>query len=152
MPDERTESVTRVVAKIGVSPRGIAALLSDQELCERVDAGACESDRAFFRQHPQRNFRLRPAWAVEIEEFARKGTIERKLPDELCWWVLVHQLIAHKVRLRWPLPGPHDFYPGPPEEIALAVWDQNVPLAWKQLVRDLQCDVTRVLRQHGEIS
>jgi len=152
MPDERTESVTRVVAKIGVSPRGIAALLSDQELCERVDAGACESDRAFFRQHPQRNFRLRPAWAVEIEDFARKGAIERKLPDELCWWVLVHQLIQHKIRLRWPLAAPHDFYPDPPENIARDVWRKQVPREWKQRTRDLQRDITRALRQHGEIS
>jgi len=128
------------------------ALLSDQELCEQVDAGACESDRAFFRQHPQRNFRLRPAWAAEIEEFARKGAIECKLPDGLCWWILVHQLVRYKVRLRWPLSAPHDCGPDPPENMVRQVWHRRVPHEWKKKSHTLQRDVTRVLRQYGEIS
>src|SRR5262245_43471918 len=108
-------------ARIAIRSGADMTALSDQELAKRVDAGACESDRAFFRQHPGHNFRLRRAWAVEMEDFARKGAIKRELPADLCWWILVHQLIPHKIRLRWPLAAPHSFSPDPPENIARGV-------------------------------
>jgi hypothetical protein len=117
-----------------------------------VDAGPCESDRAFFRAQPQRNFRLRPAWACEIEDFARQGGIKRELPDGLCWWILVHQLVRHKIRLRWPLAAPHHFYPDPPENVVRDVWRDRVPREWKRRCRELRRDCTRVLEQYGEVS
>jgi len=131
---------------------GLLHALSDQELGERVDAGPCESDRAFFRQHPQRNFRLRPAWTAEIEDFARQGVIKRELPSDLCWWVLVHQLVPHKARLRWPLAAPHHYYADPPEKIARKIWLRHVQRAWKKKSRALQDGIARVLQQYGEIS
>src|SRR5215471_4427255 len=111
---------------------GLLHALSDQELGERIDAGPCESDRAFFRQHPQRNFRLRPAWAAEIEEFTRQGTIKRVLPADLCWWVLVHQIIPHKARLRWPLSAPHHYCADLAEDFARQVWVRCVSREWKK--------------------
>jgi len=85
-----------------------------------VDTGPCESDRVFFRQHPRRNFRLRPAWSVEIEDFARHGLVP-ELSSGLCWWILVYQL-AHGWRMRWPFPAPHYYPPDPPEQVARDVW------------------------------
>jgi hypothetical protein len=124
--------------------------LSNQELGERADASAGESDRTFFRQHPQRNFRLRPAWAAEIEEFTRNGTIKRDLPADLCWWILVHQIVPHKARLRWPLSAPHHYYADPPEKIVRKIWLRRVPREWKKKSRTLQREITRVLQQYGE--
>jgi hypothetical protein len=127
------------------------ASMSSAELGAQVDAGACESDRAFFRQHPRRSFRLRPSWAAEIEEFARHGTVERDLPDGLCWWVIVHQLVPHKLRMRWPLPAPHYFFPDPPEEIARKIWRDRVSRKDRAKSLALKRDVLRALKQHGEI-
>jgi hypothetical protein len=121
-------------------------------ITQAVDTGACESDRAFFRQHPQRNFRLRPAWSAEIEDFARPGVIIRELPDGLCWWVIVHQLVQHKIRLRWPLAAPHAFYPDPPETIVRDVWRKRVPRDARDKSRALRRDALRTLKQYGEIS
>jgi hypothetical protein len=111
------------------------------EISHRVDRGACESDRVFFCQHPQRNFRVRPAWSDEIEDFARRGAIERTLPDGLCWWICVHQLIRDKVRMRWPLAAPHDFYPDPPEKIAREVWSRRVPREVRAIEKRLRRDL-----------
>src|SRR5262249_37682615 len=47
-------------------------------------------------QHPERNFRLRPAWGVEIEDFARRGGIVRELSNGLCWWILFTNLFPTK--------------------------------------------------------
>jgi hypothetical protein len=93
--------------------------MDDQELAERVDVTACESDRAFFRHHPKRNFRVRPAWAAEIEAFARQGAIPKAEPGR-CWWIVVCQLVRHQVRVHWPIVLPHDLPPDPPEHIARA--------------------------------
>jgi hypothetical protein len=124
--------------------------LSDDELSLQIDT-ACQSDRAFFRQHPQRNFRLRPARAVEIEDFARRDVITRELPDDLCWWIIVQQLIPHKIRLRWPLSAPHYFFPDPPEKIARRIWRQRVPRnvrnEWQEFARDAE----KTLKHYGEI-
>jgi hypothetical protein len=126
-------------------------IVKGDDISLAVDTGPCESDRAFFRQHPQRNFRLRPAWSVEVEDFARRGGISpRELPDGLCWWILVHQLVRHKIRLRWPLPAPHTFFPDPPENIVRDIWRDHVPRDWKKHTRELQRDALRVLKQHGE--
>src|SRR6516164_7075233 len=37
-----------------------------QKLTDEVDRTACNSDRQYFVDHPQRQFRLRPAWPAEI--------------------------------------------------------------------------------------
>jgi hypothetical protein len=120
--------------------------LSDQEVAERVDAGACESDRAFFRHHPQRNFRVRPAWAAEVEEFIRQGGITSAPPRPgWCWWVSVHQLVRNKVRLRWALMLPHDAPADPPENIARQVWRRRVPPAVRKRSRALKRDIKQIL-------
>jgi hypothetical protein len=110
-----------------------------------VDTGPCESDRLFFRQHPQRTFRLRPAWTIEIEDFARRGGISsRELPDGLCWWMLVHQLAARAVRLRMPLAAPHYWPPDPPENVARDVWRARAPREWKKHARTLRRELARL--------
>jgi hypothetical protein len=82
-------------------PAATEALLRHQK---RVEDVVLSSDRTFFEQHPRRQFRVRPAWDVEIEDFARAGAILRTLPDGLCWWFVVHQ-IQPGYRMRFPLPA-----------------------------------------------
>jgi hypothetical protein len=106
----------------------------------------------FFQQHPRRNFRLRPAWTVEIEDLVRRGAIAGRLPEGLCWWVLVCQLVPGKVRMRWPLAAPHTSFADPPENIVRGVWRDVVPREWRQRARKMQRDVTRVLKHYGEIA
>jgi hypothetical protein len=118
------------------------------EIARQVDTGACESDRAFFRQHPRRSFRLRPAWAAEIEDFARHGVIQRELPNGLCWWILVHQLVPNKVRLRWPLAASHSACPDPPEKTVREVWMRHVPSECRKSTRSLQRDIVQVLARY----
>jgi hypothetical protein len=84
---------------------------------------------------------LRPAWTDEIEDFARRDVIMRTLPEGLCWWVLVHQLVRNKVRMRWPLSAPHDFYPDPPEKIAREVWSHHAPRKVRAIERGLRRDL-----------
>jgi hypothetical protein len=127
-------------------------IVQGDEISLAVDTGPCESDRTFFRQHPQRNFRLRPAWTCEIQDFARHHhAISGKPPDGYCWWIIVHQLVQHKIRLRWPLLAPHHFYPDPPENIVRDVWRERVPHEARAKSRALKRDALRVLKQHGEM-
>jgi hypothetical protein len=131
----------------------LTEIIQGDDISRAVDTGPCESDRAFFRQHPQRSFRLRPAWSVEIEDFARRGGITpRELPDGLCWWILVHQLIPHKIRLRYPLAAPHTFFPDPPENIVRNVWRDHVPRDARAKSHAFKRDALRSLKQCGEIS
>lgn len=114
--------------------------LSDAEVIERVEDVVLSSDRTFFAQHPRRQFRVRPAWDVEIEDFARAGAILRTLPDGLCWWVVVHQ-IQPGYRTRFPLPAPHHFPTEVPESDARRVWNRRCPSAWKQQLKKFKRDL-----------
>jgi len=108
-----------------------------------VDTGPCESDRAFFRQHPRRNFRLRPAWMCEIQDFARRGGVSDEPPDGFCWWILVYQLATGKIRLRLPLQAPHDNDLDPPEDVVRNVWREYAPPEWKKHARTLRHEFAR---------
>jgi hypothetical protein len=122
------------------------SLLSDQEVVDRVDAGACESDRVFFRQHPRRNFRVRPAWAAEIEEFIRQHGITSAPPQPgWCWWTLVRQLVHDRARVRSLIMFPHDAPADPPERIARDIWKRRVGSAVKKHCRTLQRDLRNAL-------
>src|SRR5262249_40378261 len=119
-------------------------------LTEAVDTGPCESDRAFFRHNPRRNFRLRPAWTCEIEDFARHNKNTPELPDGWCWWVLVHQLVYDQVRMRWPIPAPHTYYPDPPENIVQKIWREQLPRKTHKKTREIQHALLRGLAQQKE--
>src|SRR5262249_28235110 len=111
-------------------------------LTEAIDTGPCESDRTFFRHHPRRNFRLRPAWTVEIEDFIRRGGIKtHALPDGACWWMLVRKLAPHW-RVRYPIVAPSDLFPDPPEDIARVIWHWYLSRSQQRLVRTLQHKLT----------
>lgn len=105
--------------------------LSDAEIVERVEDVVLASDRIFFEQHPRRSFRIRPAWDVEIEDFARHAVIQRTLPAGLCWWVAVHQ-VHRGFRMRFPLAAPHHFPTEVPEADARHVWNRRCPSLWKK--------------------
>jgi len=112
-------------------------------LDELIDTGPCESDRTFFRHHPRRNFRLRPAWTIEIDDFIHRGGIKtHDLPDGTCWWMLVRKLAPHW-RVRYPIVAPDYLFADPPEEIVHGVWRRYMPPSWKKLVRDLQRKISR---------
>jgi hypothetical protein len=112
--------------------------LSDTELLGRVEATTWASDRTFFDQHPRRRFRVRPAFDVEIEDFARHDVaLQRNLPAGLCWWVAVYH-IHPGVRMRCPLAAPHDLPTEVPEEEARHVWTCACPPKWECKIRDLE--------------
>jgi hypothetical protein len=115
----------------------MTVIFEGDDITRQVDEGACESDRAFFREQPKRRFRLRPAWSAEIEDFARHGAITRDLPDVLIWWVIVHQL-EPGIRVRFPLAAPHHFPTEVPEADARHVWRRRCPREWQIKLRHLK--------------
>lgn len=109
--------------------------LSDTQILELVEDIVCASDRAFFHQHPHRKYRIRPAWDVEIEDFARHG-MPRPLPEGRCWWIVVHQ-IRPGLRSRLPFAASHKLPPdNVPEAIARRVWNFLCAPEWKQKLRE----------------
>jgi hypothetical protein len=104
------------------------------------------SDRAFFREHPKRRFRLRPAWTAEIEDFARHGAIWRELPDGLMWWVIVHQLTPG-VRMRLPLSAPHHFPTEVSEADARHVWRQRCPCEWQTKLQQARRELRKTIHE-----
>ena len=82
------------------------------------------SDRTFFQQHPRRNFRLRPAFTVEIEQLAS----DELLPEGFCWWVVIKQ-IEPGIRCRWPFGAPHSLPTEVSENTARDMWSiiENSP-------------------------
>jgi hypothetical protein len=126
--------------------REYPAIHEGDDITRQIDEGACESDRAFFRAHPKRRFRLRPAWTAEIEDFARHGAIRRMLPDELMWWVIVHQL-ALGVRVRFPLSAPHHFPTEVSEADARHVWRQRCPHEWQTKLRQAGRELRKIIHE-----
>jgi hypothetical protein len=118
--------------------------LPDSEVIRRVEDTALSSDRIFFEQHPGRKFRVRPAFDVEIEDFARHGAIERTLPEKLCWWVAVHQ-IRSGIRMRFPLAAPHHFPTEVSEATARNVWAERCPPEWERKIRDIKHSLATVV-------
>ena len=99
-------------------------------LTQAVEDGPCESDRRFFKQHPARCYRLRPAWACEIAHFARAdlaisarpdSAFSRELPADHCWWIAVRQ-VRPGARIRVPFQAPHDLPPESSEDDARGIW------------------------------
>jgi hypothetical protein len=90
-----------------------------QKLTDEVDRTACNSDRQYFVDHPQRQFRLRPAWPAEIsiEELlngpARLGSRH---------YILVKQ-IARGVRMRAHVTALGEL-DAPDEAACRALWDR----------------------------
>jgi hypothetical protein len=109
------------------------AYLSDAEVIQGVEDTVLGSDRRFFELHPHREFRLRPAFDAEVEDFARNGVIERALPDRLCWWTIVHR-ISPGLRMRFPLAAPHNLPTEISEADAQRIWDRRCPGEWKERI------------------
>jgi hypothetical protein len=88
-----------------------------QKLTDEVDRTACNSDRQYFVDNPQRQFRLRPAWPAEIsvEELlngpARLGSRH---------YVLVKQIVRG-IRQRAHIATP-DELDAPDEAACRALW------------------------------
>src|SRR5262249_24392670 len=102
------------------------------EVAHQLEAVSA-SDRKFFEQQPRREFRLRPAWAVEVADFARHG-MDPALPDGACWWVAVHR-VHEKLRQRTPFGAPHWLPTQSSEAEARRMWHRVCPPRWKELVR-----------------
>ena len=118
-------------------------IIKGDALSVAIDTGPCESDRTFFRQHPQRSFRLRPAWTIEVEDTARNDGMPNDLPDGHSWFVIVHR-IARGVRLRWLIAAPQDLPIDPPEQLVLDFWRTHIPPELKEHTRELQQQYARL--------
>lgn len=108
--------------------------LSDAEIIHRVEHTVLASDRRFFELHPHREYRLRPAFEAEVEDFARNGVIERALPDHLCWWTIMHR-VSPGLRMRFPLAAPHNLPTEISETDASEIWARRCPDEWKKRIR-----------------
>jgi hypothetical protein len=87
--------------------------------------GAEASDRRFFRQHPKRRFRLRPAWTAKIEEWSKSDLLPYRPAEGSMWWVLVtHLWLGHYTYA--PFIAPHNWDPDPSETIAREFWERFV--------------------------
>jgi hypothetical protein len=106
------------------------ASLSDAEVLQRLEDTVWASDRKFFEQHPRRKFRLRPAFAVEVEDFDRHKPL-RALPDGFCWWIAVRCLFPG-ARQRTPF-GSHHLPAESSESDARRIWHRVTHPRWKQL-------------------
>jgi hypothetical protein len=102
----------------------------------RVDESPCESDRQFFGQHPRRRFRLRPAWDIEIQHFARHGGGGPQVPAGHCWWMLV-RLVKPHVRMRFAFTAKHDLPPETSERDARRIWRRVVTPEWTALLQQI---------------
>ena len=116
--------------------------IQGDELTERVDAIACEFDRTFFKQHPQRRFRLRPAWDIEIEDFARNGGIQGSPLEGHCWWIVVRRL-GPGLRSRLPFSASHNLSPETSEREAREMWKRACPPEWRKRFRKLERKLER---------
>jgi hypothetical protein len=79
---------------------------TSEEIAQKVEDTAWASDRTFFEQHPRRQLRLRPAFNIEIEDFARHAEYDSAIPADWCHWIIV-QRVAPGVRVRFPFAGHH---------------------------------------------
>jgi hypothetical protein len=88
-------------------------------------------DREFFKQHPNRRFRARPALAHEIEVFECYYNFNLTIPPGFCWWMIVHYVrLEPEVHLRMPTVAPQCLQTEPSESMARRAWeDQATPEA-----------------------
>jgi hypothetical protein len=91
-----------------------------QKLTDEIDRTACNSDRQYFIDHPQRQFRLRPAWPAEIAiDEILAGSVQRRRHH----YILVKQIVRG-IRVRALLSASDeaqlDF---PDDKTCGALWD-----------------------------
>jgi hypothetical protein len=79
---------------------------TNEEISQGVEDTAWASDRTFFKQHPGRRLRLRPAFNIEVEDFVRHAGYDSAIPTDWCHWIIVQQ-ISPEVRARFPFAGHH---------------------------------------------
>jgi hypothetical protein len=91
-----------------------------QKLTDEVDRTASSSDRQYFIDYPQRQFRLRPAWPAET---AIDEILAGPDPCRKHHYVLVKQ-IARGVRMRALLRAPNAAqFDCPDDKSCSALWD-----------------------------
>lgn len=87
----------------------------DPKLAAQIEDIVWASDREFFKTHPQRQYRLRPAWDIELkDQEVMTGDVSPPLCDGHCWWTIVYQ-VTPGVRARQCFQAPHDLPIDPPE-------------------------------------
>jgi hypothetical protein len=117
--------------------------LSDRDIINLVEEIALASDRKFFDQHPQRNYRIRPAWEFEVENFSRACGYRAQAPEGHCWWTLVHRF-GRGVRGRLLFTASHELSPhGTPEATARSLWDALCPPKHKRGLRAFQRELAK---------
>lgn len=91
---------------------------TDDEIEQLLDDVVMVSDRNVFAHHPRREFRVRSAWELEIEQLERGAASSgltitaTPVPAGWCWWVLVWQ-VEPGAWFRKPFLAPHDLPPEP---------------------------------------
>jgi len=85
-----------------------------RRICEEIENTVWVSDREFFKSHPKRRHRLRPAMSAEISEHEITQGKALECPVGMQLAVVV-KLIVPGVRTRWPFfvpagPAPWDAF------------------------------------------
>jgi len=124
------------------------ASLSNAELSQQIEDTVWASDRKFFKQHPRRKFRLRPAFAVEVEDFDRHKPLGA-LPDGFCWWVVVY-CIHLQARQRIPFGAPHRLPAESSESDACRIWHRVTHPFWKEHAKLCE-DIVEEAKKRGEL-
>jgi hypothetical protein len=107
---------------------GEGAMLQPQ-IDERLEAPSA-SDRAFFEQCPGRQYRLRPAFSVEIE-YATQLVAFPDVSDALltnhCYWIVVRQVVPG-TRMKLTFLTSRDLSTETSEQTARTYWQRVVAM------------------------
>jgi hypothetical protein len=120
-----------------------------QRVCEEIDRTVWPLDRKFFDDNPQREFRIRPAEAVEIAEVELAHSIAVPIPPGNGAYILVRQF-APGVRLRRMIIVPViDPWTEPPEAVARWAYRKFAPPELQAREDSAAKDVSGMLRDRG---
>jgi hypothetical protein len=97
-----------------------------QKLTDEVDRIACESDRRFFRDHPQRSHRIRHATWAEVSQMEEvDGAAAPVSPGKQCFVAVKQLQPGVRMRAFFIAPAAGEEAEGMPESIA-AAWYKSV--------------------------
>jgi hypothetical protein len=122
---------------------------TSEEISQGVEDTAWASDRIFFKQHPKRQLRLRPAFGIEVEDFVRHGDYNPVIPADWCHWIIVQQ-ISPGVRARFPFAGQHTLSLDMSEHDVSALLERLCPPEYKGKVQEIRRQLTSLFEKGGK--
>jgi hypothetical protein len=122
---------------------------TNEEISQGVEDTAWASDRMFFKQHPRRRLRLRPAFNIEVEDFVRHGGYNSAVPTDWCHWIIV-QLISPEVRARFPFAAHHSLRLDMSEPDISALLELICPIEYKGRIQKIRHQLASLFEKSGK--